>query len=549
MSLTKKIKKLRSRLGRGSNAPSSGAKLKRSQGTRNVLSSRAAAHRERADAGADLKPYTPSRLGGGSNAPSSGAKLKRSQGTRNVQPGRSTARRERAEAGADLKPYAPPKVVKPPALQRSHATRDVDKPGQSPARSRQPKRELATGRTVFPVDAGGGKIRYVPLAGEATPHERRLGLFVDAKSVRKEPVNRLLPAGKSVTDLGSERTLFATERADGKTEYLPKESDATALELSQGKFVRDNLVEAQPSGNAVLDKAPLFEFANQRPLYATRASDGSTEYLPKRENATALELKDGNYIDDDPIREQAPLGELNAMSNQPPRFDIGKDRKVYAVKTKDGKTLYLPRESEASALELLRGLYISDDTVDRHERKRRRTALKGDDAEHALRRARRADKLAGGVTAKNIDTRPEPVTRAKDGTEIWDGASLPQVSEKKQRETLKNLRPKYDLGKERMLYPVATAKGKTEYLPLLADATHDERIDGRYAAFVPPEPLADFLANEQQQTFDTELGEVKAYSLEDIADAFESAPTLVLRSAELAGAAARQTPELQQQWM
>lgn len=241
------------------------------------------------------------------------------------------------------------------------------------------------------------------------------------------------------------------------------------------------------------------------------------------------------------------------MSNLPPRYDIGKGRKVYAVKTKDGDTLYLPRESEANGLERARGVFIPDDTVDQHERKRRRTALQDNSADLAQRRAQRASKLPGGM-ARKPNTSPEPVSRANDGTPLWDGFSPPSVSDEKQRQTLAKLRPKYDLGKGRILYPTETAQGKIEYLPLLEDASHRERIRGLYAAFVPLEPLEDFLANAEtqnqiaRQTFATPRGDVRAFAQEDISTLFEQAPTLVLRSAQLVSDSAREIPELQQQF-
>ena len=105
-----------------------------------------------------------------------------------------------------------------------------------------------------------------------------------------------------------------------------------------------------------------------------------------------------------------------------------------------------------------------------------------------------------------------------------------------------------------MVYPTETGQGKIEYLPLLEDASNSERILGLYAAFVPPEPLEDFLANLEDQnqiareSFATEGGDVQAYSQEDIDTAFEEAPTLVLRSMQLVSDSAQQTPELQQQF-
>ena len=105
-----------------------------------------------------------------------------------------------------------------------------------------------------------------------------------------------------------------------------------------------------------------------------------------------------------------------------------------------------------------------------------------------------------------------------------------------------------------MLYPTEVAKGKIKYLPLLEDASNLERIQGLYAAFVPPEPLEVFLENQTaqngvtQQWFETDLGEVKAYTQEAINAAFETAPRLVLRSTKFVMNIARNTPELHQQF-
>nr|VFK63834.1 MAG: hypothetical protein BECKUNK1418G_GA0071005_10385 [Candidatus Kentron sp. UNK]VFK70944.1 MAG: hypothetical protein BECKUNK1418H_GA0071006_10445 [Candidatus Kentron sp. UNK] len=490
-----------------------------------------------------------------SSRPSPGT-LTRGRANAMASPGRPVARQARANAmaGANADSTSP-KVARPPALQRSNATRDLHKKaGQKADKTKKPKTDFATGRTLFPVDRGNGKIDYLPMASEASDHERGKELFVSDDSIEKPPVNTLSEGGKSTRDFSTGRTVFATKNPDGKTEYLPKQSDATPLELSRGKYVSDGDVEAPSKAGEVLDgKRPRYEFATGRNLFATKNADGKTEYLPKKSEATARELKDGRYVADNAISQKAPLGAANAMTNKKPKYDLFKGRKVYAVVTGDGKTRYLPRESDASDLERMGGLTIPDDVVDGHEKRRRRTALKGDNADHKLRRAQRAAKRAGAITSRP-DRPIVPITRAKDGKEIWDGESLPEVSEENQRETLKKFKPKYDLFKGRMLWPTETAKGKIEYLPLRDDATNDERIDGRYAAFAPPEPLEEFLQDLEDQdtiqrrTFDTEQGEVKAYAREAIEDAFESAPILVLRAAGLVEGAARETPRLRQAW-
>ncbi len=492
--------------------------------------------------------------GSGSLSPGSGrskpnrAELKRSQGTRSLLPGQPDARRARANAGADLNPHSPPTVRKPPALKRSHAAGDVRQAGRTAAPGKV-KRDLRTGRALFPVDVGGGKINYLPAKSEANAQEKKRGLFVETDSMKQEPTNTLSANGKSLPDYATGRILFATERSDGRAEYLPKESDATAFELSQGKYISDESVESPPIGNRLLDKRPLFEFANQRSLFATEGENGKIQYLPKRSEANAYELKKGRYVKDEDISLKTPLGVENSLSNEIPRYDIGKGRTVYAITTPDGKPLYLPRESEADAFEQMRGLYIPDEIIDRHEEKLRRTALKNDGAYVEARRAQRAAQLHGGTADQKRDLSIEPVTEADDGTELWDGSSVPDVSEKKQRETLQKLMPRYDLGKGRMVYPAETAKGKIKYLPLAEEATDTERLNGQFAAFVPPEPLQDFLENAtKRQTFDTDSGEVNAFRQADIQKAFESAPTLVLRSAGLVSKAAVLNPALQQEW-
>ena len=480
--------------------------------------------------------------------------LTRNKGTRNLLSGRHEARRARADATADIIGQA----NKPASIKKSKAFRDLNSPsvnkqgGENASSTVRTKRDFVTGRTLFPVESGG-KTQYFPLASKATPQERKRGAFVDDASVKMDAVNMLIPVADSVHDVIGQRTLFATENADGKKEYLPKESDATALELSRGKYIADTDVEAPSVGNTILDNKKLrYDFTQQRNLFATQATDGSTVYLPQKSKATAVELKKGQYVDDSEISAKLNLEPKDSMSNEKPRFDFSKRRKIFAVKNKDGDTIYLPRESDASELELARGLFIEDHIVDQHEQKRLRTALKNDSAEHALRRAQRADILSGGVNSKNLAAQPEPVSISTDGTRLWNGYSTPEVSHAKEQETLKELRPKYDLGRGRMLYLTETAKGKVDYLPLQEDASNNERIRGLYATFVPPEPLSTFLENQQdlnQESFETNLGEVKAYTQEEIDIAFENAPKLVLRSANLVSEVARQTPQLQQQFI
>ena len=461
------------------------------------------------------------------------------------------APRERANAVVD-RDSSSPTVSKPPALRRQDASRDASKAQLKPDPDAKPRYDLGKGRMVYPVTQGG-VTQYLPIKRDASDVEKDLGAFIDDDAIRKEPVNELAEPwevkSQTLRDVATGRTLFATKTLDrdGKPvvdkngnpvwEYLPKQDEATAQELSQGKYVRDEAVEKDSMAKKVLNQRPQYDFGKQRDLFAVETANG-IQYVPKKKNATAEELAAGFYVEDDAISSKAPLGAANAMSNKPPRFDIGKGRKLYGVTTPDGKIRYLPAESDASDYELVRGDFIPNPVVSDHERKRRRTALQDNTADMALRRAERAAKLPGGVTSQNQQPLPKWVSQAKDGTELWNGFSLPEVKPDKQRETLSKLRPQYDLGKGRFLYPTEMANGNIAHLPLYRDASSQEKVKGLYAAFVPLEPLEQFLERDDikgdiaPQTFDTQEGEVRAYALDDIKRAFEQAPQLVLRSAQ-----------------
>ena len=409
-------------------------------------------------------------------------------------------------------------------------------------------------RKLFATQAPDGSVQYFPKRNQATAKELAEGEFLEGFTPNlanelKDPSEFKHP---TVKEARTGRTLFATQTkwlGFNKTEYLPRQSDATFQELRAGKYIpeEDSIVQT------LLDKRPQYDFDRQRSLFAVIGTDGRTEYLPKWSQATARELASGRYVPDDAIRQNVPLGPGNAMSSAAPRFDVESDRKVFAVTTPAGETRYLPRESQATTREKTEGAFIPDDVVDDYENKRLRTALRDRSAERALRRARRAAGRPGGVSRRSPNALPKPVRQARDGTDLWDGFRIPEVSEAKQREALENLHPQWELERDRMLYPAETADGTVAYLPLAGDASPLERKLGRYAALVPSEPLEVFLQQDEiatdiaPRTFETDRGEVRAYALADIEEAFERSPQLVLRSAQFVRDEVRDVSELQQQ--
>ncbi|WP_143727673.1 hypothetical protein [Moorena bouillonii] len=265
-----------------------------------------------------------------------------------------------------------------------------------------------SGRKLFATKAADGTVEYFPKKNEATPQELAEGRYLEGFAA-KEPVNQIEEAGNfnrpTVKDTNTGRTLFATTTTNWfgnkKTEYLPRQSEATDGELLAGKYIpeQDSIVDE------VLNKLPRYDFGNQRDLFAVKADDGSTVYLPKKSQATAKELLEGEYVEDEAISQNAPLGPGNAMTNAAPKFDTDNNRKIFAVKDKDGNTTYLPRKSKATSQEKAQGLFILDNVVDEYEDKRRRTALRDDSANIAQRRAQRAARLVARPVALSLPSK------------------------------------------------------------------------------------------------------------------------------------------------
>jgi hypothetical protein len=186
---------------------------------------------------------------------------------------------------------------------------------------------------------------------------RRQGATLKSKSGRKNllkaPANggvkdnqgkTALSNTDTKTDLTTGRVLFPVD-VGGKIQYLPAQSEASDFERSRGIFVSNQSIGRDSAA-------------------------GQQAQRPRKSPATAV-------------------------THDPARFDFAQQRLVYGVKDENNKTVYFPKQSDASALERARGLFVPDDVVFEHEQHQRRTALGARDnqANQALRRARRADRL------------------------------------------------------------------------------------------------------------------------------------------------------------
>lgn len=156
-----------------------------------------------------------------------------------------------------------------------------------------------------------------------------------------------------------------------------------------------------------------------------------------------------------------------------------------------------------------------------------------------------------GSPERNL--KKKPVIEADDGTELWDGSTPPDVDEAVRKAFLKDLKPKYDIGKGRMVYPtgeINALTGAPYYMPLPEEASEYESQKGLFASIVPEQPLDEF-AKEKLSSGQFEAGgkTLEAYSLEDVKKAFSENAKFVLQSQRSLDHLAQNAVSLQQQWV
>ncbi|WP_299466483.1 hypothetical protein [uncultured Microscilla sp.] len=278
--------------------------------------------------------------------------------------------------------------------------------------------------------------------------------------------------------------------------------------------------------------------------------------MPKKSEATDAEKRAGLFVDDADVEAAQPKGKAPAEGGKP-KYDIGKGRNIYPTKDENGKIVYLPKESEATDFEKSRGLFVHD-ADEGNPQRNTATDPKGDTngSQHQQRRSARAGNLAAASaddeTGKPRDLKKRPVPKAKDGTPLWDGKTMPEVDAEVSQNLLKNLKPKYDIGKGRMLYPTEIAPGKIGYLPLKDEASPQEQAAGVYLRLVPEEPLEEFLERNKAEVpanrYEVDEGNVKARSETALAQAISRHQPLVLRSQRYLNEFAKATPSLGQEW-
>ena len=151
-----------------------------------------------------------------------------------------------------------------------------DDDNNNKAEEAKPKYDPETGRMLFPIEDTDGNIIHVPRESEATEQEKQDQLFrpddaVDSLLTEEEiqqakeeaekqasdqadgeeanpPVPRYTPIedGKPTYNEETGRTLYASKDENDNILFLPVQSEATADEVDQGRFLPDESVKKDP---------------------------------------------------------------------------------------------------------------------------------------------------------------------------------------------------------------------------------------------------------------------------------------------------------------
>ncbi|NEQ35260.1 MAG: hypothetical protein F6K40_02640 [Okeania sp. SIO3I5] len=400
-------------------------------------------------------------------------------------------RRERANALVSRDSSAP-QVSKPPALRRQNASRDVNK--AKAEKEPKPKIDIIRGRMIYPVTKGG-VTEYLPARRDASESEIEAGVFVEDDAVRKDPVNTITDASNfkrpTVTDAKTGRTLFATTTKNSygmeEVEYLPRQSEASPLELSAGKYIP----EKTPSVGKELDQPPQTDpDNNNRKLFATEAPDGSIQYYPKKNQATAKELAEGKYLEGfaakDPVNKLKAPSELQGKPPTTKEVATGRTLFATAALNSDGKETkieYLPRQSDATIDELNAGKYIPEKASIAGEELDEPPKTDPDNSDRYLFATQGADGSTEYFPRKNQATAQE----LAEGRYLEGVAPLPPVNQTLEPSDLDGKRPTVtEKSTGRTVYATAVLDNdgkrtkKIEYLPRQSEATFEELNAGKY---------------------------------------------------------------------
>lgn len=219
-------------------------------------------------------------------------------------------------------------------------------------------------------------------------------------------------------------------------------------------------------------KNPVYDVLKGRNVYLTTDGNGKQRFVPKESNATAKEKAKGLFIKDSTIIKKGK----NALSKDAqPKLD-STGRNTYPVKGEDDTTQYLPKESDATQEEKNLGQYVEESSL------------------NSPVKAKQASE--GGLPIRDLGKgRKVYATRSEDGDQIF----LPREQDATSYEKRKGLfvtnesaamqtqgkqmaegKPIRDVGKNRMAYPTASTDGEIVFYPRQSEATPNEIKRGQF---------------------------------------------------------------------
>lgn len=477
--------------------------------------------------------------------------------------------RKRAQQQASAKAVIARNASRPAgdagAAQRANrsgiAARKSEQGSDNTVRELNAKTDFTKGRQVYATVNKEGKTEYLPKESDASDSEKKRGLFIKDSAIEKlQPGSstKKLSSDSPKMDVARGRKVYGAETVNAAGEtvvvFFPRKSDATPTEIDNGAFVEDALINANASDgtpNKILKQRPKYDIGRGRTVYPTLGTDGDGNpkvvYLPRESDASSSERADGLFVkdseandldDERAIAAAFKVGtddpryqELRAnrakkragfkRTNAPSRADIGRNRRVYPAEVAPGVIKYLPLKSETTAQELRLGLFVESSTF--------------------------VDENARDAQGRR-DVAKLPFRTADDGTPLWDGVTLPEPDVDAERSILSQLKPKYDLGLQRMLYPTETAPDQIEFLPLKEDATREEEANGLFVTLVPEESI-DLLVPSPNRPFEVGGQPLKAFAQEAVEQAFLQVENYVLRSNAFQRSLLLDDPAVQQEWI
>ncbi len=234
-------------------------------------------------------------------------------------------------------------------------------------------------------------------------------------------------------------------------------------------------------GQKPLDaKKPVYDLFKGRNVYLIKDANGKKKFVPKESDATAKEKAKGLFVKDSTI---IRTGKNALDKNAKPKRDDKRDRDTFPVKDEKGNTQYLPKESDATQEEKNLGLYVEEKSLNLPKQ-----ASEGGLPINDLGKNRKVYPSISNEGNQVFLPRESDATdyEKKKGLFVSDDSAAAQTNGKQ----MSDGKPIKDLGKNRKVYPTESSSGETVFYPKKSEATPSEIKKGE---FVTDESVEDQL--------------------------------------------------------